>query len=488
MVDSLFSISSSAGIGTSPDVLPDLLGQVNIRKEILRGVKLSTTLLNVGQLWRTSPVDLTEEKQSDLWQYSNECSELDYFISHTWWTAGHMKYIALLVRFGWKSGVVGSLAAALFMFLLVSIDVIPAIAFEQTHILDWKGEVPLGLWCTLLGPPVGLVFGMCPKLWCLDPHVFFDALCINQVDEKVKAEGVYSIAGFLKHSHNFLVLWSPPYFSRLWCVYEVAAFRFFNPNSRIIFSPICHEVAVLYSYLSLWMIANSMLCAKLLSLALDNVYLFATVMFFGTCLFGMVLSYTLRHLIVEKDVLKKQLQCFDIRHASCRSEADRKYIFASVVIWFGSADKFNDYVRTDLRNEIMQCEPFSLSYIYAVTCSFPFFCFFLDELSSFIQARVPLLGILSYALQGLAVVVFVLPISIYWCFRVAKHFSAERYSKAQNSAINIVIGGCFAILTMLNVTFGRIAYHTNFYGCLSYFLAAAMVTWVTFFFPSSATF
>lgn len=371
LMAAIMTSDPQAGI-TSPHKLPDLLGQVNISRELLRGVELTTTLSNRGYLWRKSPVDLSVQEQQGLWHYSHVCSEMDYFISHTWWTPGEMKYIALLVRFGWNCGAVGGLMTALLIFLLVSLNLVPNIHYEKAIVLSWEGTVPIGLWCTLLGPPVGLLLVMCPKLWCVNPDIFFDAVCINQVDEMKKAEGVYSLAGFLKNARKLLVLWSPPYFSRLWCVYEVAAFRFFNPSSQVIFSPLCVQIAVLYSYISLWMIANLLLLAKLLGLALGSVYLSAIVLLVGTLVFGVAISYSLRHLMVERSGLEEQLEFFDIRHASCRDEADRKYIFASVVIWFGSAEKFNEYVRSELRQEIMRIEQASLSYKYALTCSFPF--------------------------------------------------------------------------------------------------------------------
>ena len=45
------------------------------------------------------------------------------------------------------------------------------------------------------------------------------------MDETRKSAGIASLGAFLGASDNFVVLFSPEYFSRLWCCYELAAFR-----------------------------------------------------------------------------------------------------------------------------------------------------------------------------------------------------------------------------------------------------------------------
>merc|ERR1711998_546410 len=54
---------------------------------------------------------------------------------------------------------------------------------------------------------------------------FLDKVCIDQMDETRKSAGIASLGAFLGASDNFVVLFSPEYFSRLWCCYELAAFR-----------------------------------------------------------------------------------------------------------------------------------------------------------------------------------------------------------------------------------------------------------------------
>ena len=62
-------------------------------------------------------------------------------------------------------------------------------------------------------------FGLSPR------YCFLDKVCIDQVDDTRKAAGIASLGAFLGSAENFVVLFSPDYFSRLWCCYELAAFR-----------------------------------------------------------------------------------------------------------------------------------------------------------------------------------------------------------------------------------------------------------------------
>eukprot|EP00415_Alexandrium_ostenfeldii_P002437 UN2437 len=124
-------------------------------------------------------------------------------------------------------------------------DVLPSIYEQEAHILGWRGEVHLYIWCTLFGPPVALMFIFCspilPRLCSNDPVVFLDVACICQTDDRLKDAGIKALRGFLMRSRELHVMWSPEYFSRLWCVYELAAFMRINGAGAIQFRPIFME-------------------------------------------------------------------------------------------------------------------------------------------------------------------------------------------------------------------------------------------------------
>ena len=64
---------------------------------------------------------------------------------------------------------------------------------------------------------------------------FLDKACVRQCSQHsvldadcaaccLKGLGIKSLTGFLKSSQNFVILFDPYYFTRLWCIYELAYF------------------------------------------------------------------------------------------------------------------------------------------------------------------------------------------------------------------------------------------------------------------------
>merc|ERR1719160_1756813 len=86
------------------------------------------------------------------------------------------------------------------------------------------------------------------------PGVFLDKVCIHQTDLELKAEGVKSLAGFLKRSKSALVVYNEHYLRRLWTVYEFATILIVNPEIELRIIPkemapmILSMVAVSYTF------------------------------------------------------------------------------------------------------------------------------------------------------------------------------------------------------------------------------------------------
>merc|ERR1719356_1182884 len=147
--------------------------------------------------------------------------------------------------------------------------------------------------------------------------VFLDQVCINQVDEEKMKKGIYSLAGFLKHSQSMLVLWSPEYFSRLWCVFELAAYLKMNSTGgdRIIFVPIFKEVTLFIIYCFLWLV--NMLFTALSFLLAKNQALLAMSLMISWVIFSLLIAQRLRRFMEHKADLDRQLANFDCTEAKC---------------------------------------------------------------------------------------------------------------------------------------------------------------------------
>ncbi|CAJ1425464.1 unnamed protein product [Effrenium voratum] len=223
---------------TSPFSAKLKLGKVRdlqVDLEILRGISLRRTLRSgAGRLWRRSPVDLALERRAELWGESRPVESFDIFLSHTWQTSGLSKVMSLVLQNGWWAhclfGALGSGLAVVLCYL----ELLPLSAGieDVTH-----------PWAQLFGL-LGSLLGLLGSLYlprCSPDIAFLDVVSIHQTDPALMERGIYGLGGFLRVSRELRVLWSPPYLSRLWCVFELAAYRTANPTGNITLAPLFVE-------------------------------------------------------------------------------------------------------------------------------------------------------------------------------------------------------------------------------------------------------
>eukprot|EP00913_Durusdinium_trenchii_P021170 g19891.t1 len=227
-----------------------------------------------GRLWRWSPLDLREEDRKKLWQRSKQVPGFDTFLI-----------------LGTTSSLLG---------LLGSVYVPNSVS---------RSEV-----------------------------CFLDVVSIHQTDAQLMERGIYGLGGFLKVAKDPELLWSPPYLSRLWCVFELAAYRTANPEGKITLNPLFIES----------------LCG---------------IMFLGN-LAGSVLYTTMQLRKMSQNLGEKIVQLrrhlalglsnFKLSEAECRNDFDREFIYSGIIQWYGSLEAFTAYVRKSLRMELIGCAYFQL--------------------------------------------------------------------------------------------------------------------------------
>ena len=154
----------------------------------------------------------------------------------------------------WLVKVLFGTLAALLMSMLFACGILPG--FSRLAIFP---EIPFSIWGLTTGLLVTLLL-FC--FWRPKQEVFFDRICINPEDQKLKSDAIFSLAGILKASKDaglldptitrgenmspvfcslsqtekvvikdskfgdqeMLVLWDQSWSSRLWCLFELAAF------------------------------------------------------------------------------------------------------------------------------------------------------------------------------------------------------------------------------------------------------------------------
>lgn len=153
-------------------------------------------------------------------------SEFATFISHDWQSSRWLKFLTLLWIFNLRSATITSLVVAVVWGSLMGL-----------------GLVPPAIW-TLFIPWFVFFFVLCfwQRLRGLIRSpvvVFMDKLCISQDNLELKAKGIQGLGAFLDCSKTLTILWSPQYFTRLWCCSDECRDFFFESESERSVFPFC---------------------------------------------------------------------------------------------------------------------------------------------------------------------------------------------------------------------------------------------------------
>jgi len=328
------------------------------RKELLQGVKLNVALENFGKHWSSN-------NNSTQGRVSEEVVGIDDFLSHDWRTDGFSKFIALCFTFNSKPAAILSLVVAITMvavqsnchFLKVRAGIdIPTESVVKI-IANKKYSIETGFLCGTMSPMVfHVVFFFWQttkaKLFRRSTYAFLDKLCIDQEDDTKKLDGVLHLAAFLKASKRFVILWSPRYFTRLWCTYEVAFFLHchtleLKERPQLLFQPVALARALYCVHVALMMIllASSLLGRYEMPLVEMGVFL-------GSILGTVVMIHRFRSLVQDLLDLPRQIDNFAVQDTDCfccasqhlnpdtfqRMHCDRELVHSQLKAWYESEE------------------------------------------------------------------------------------------------------------------------------------------------------
>eukprot|EP00929_Paragymnodinium_shiwhaense_P089001 TRINITY_DN49275_c0_g1_i1.p1 TRINITY_DN49275_c0_g1~~TRINITY_DN49275_c0_g1_i1.p1 ORF type:complete len:653 (+),score=48.72 TRINITY_DN49275_c0_g1_i1:163-2121(+) len=170
---------------------------------MLRATPVSEVLSGFGRHFSGNAA-----KASD-YKLSKSVDEIDDFISHDWRTGRVQKVITLCYIYNRYPAFIASFIAAIPLGLLGSRS-------------DDEGTMARYS-CPFIWLTFFFFWQRMRSLFRRPRFAFLDKLCIHQTDPEQKTEGILGLAGFLGASQRMVVLWSPHYFQRLWCTYELAA-------------------------------------------------------------------------------------------------------------------------------------------------------------------------------------------------------------------------------------------------------------------------
>jgi len=326
-------------------------------------------------LRRFGTVMAQSKGSADTFELSKPCHTISIFLSHSWATPAWFKTVALM----YYANIQRALFAMFFVMaivwtvdltgstyrkpLLANGDFYLAGVDEVAHWPSGHSYIP-GVLAFLVVFVFGQEMPFLPQFRC-----FLDKCCIHQTDEEKKMAGIKLLGAFLNYSDKLVILWQPEYLTRLWCVYELAAFRHIkgSRDGLIDFFPLklplltiglflFHVMATAFyellgPYLMYtewhadWTMEN-------IPVGLRSMYFWV---FMFLCLFFGVYPLVAWFLwkfcclhMEDRKTLLKQLREFRIKNADCYLESDREFVEGQIKIWFGSVSQFEEELRTDI--------------------------------------------------------------------------------------------------------------------------------------------
>lgn len=329
---------------------------------------------------------LSAKEVADLHVQAAVVDCLDDFYSHSWRTSRFDKWATLMLYLNTPAGIAAMVGMAVLWCVLENASVVPALLVN--HYDGFFGAEMTGM-PIVIGYLSGLLFlfqwqrirtgilGLSPRM------SFLDKVCIDQEDEVRKSEGIASLGAFLRFSDNFVLLFSPEYFTRLWCCYELAAFHHIRDSAKqsIIFVPVSYP-RVLFATALVWTVmclpdTFDCLLGPLLGISQDTaMFYFELPGYLVVC----YLQWECQRFVKEQEVIDAQIADFSIAEAECFDPKDRPRVYAEIAKWFGEGDEdlgianFDQYVRTEIRQNMeelarsAQCFGAVLPFTYSYLC------------------------------------------------------------------------------------------------------------------------
>eukprot|EP00438_Fugacium_kawagutii_P014819 Skav234793 [mRNA] locus=scaffold69:145638:146855:+ [translate_table: standard] len=301
---------------------------------------------------------------------------------------------------------------------------------------------------------------LCFFLWRASGSIFFDRICIHQLDQELKAKGILSIGGFIKQSQNMMVVWDSSYVERLWCVFELAAFlksQDEEPSKQLWVRPTFLAPCTLAVYTTLVVGCsfhfavtdggeNPRLGYTLLGL----------VAFAGSVHVLRSHQRSIQRTLVQLEafsVINTKSHCCTLGHREPVSgrvlPCDRSILMKCIVEWFGSIDNFDKEVQSKVRTALAQgLGSGSMPYLWSLAAVTPLVWTQLDA----IAARL-LIGEVMFAahqaLHALAAWFGMFPVVLPFSAMLTKRFQGRKSWLICDLGVTLGIAAVAILLVIL---------------------------------------
>jgi len=396
-----YAAADSAHVVADSSLLSRVLSE-KLDPEISKAVDIVDSLSGFGKKWTgdiTGGLGTSTDGSKDPAQ---SVEAIDDFLSHDWATWGKLKYITLCYAYnGLAASIFAMFVAGVFGALEIFIPSLRRMPAYRQPVAGQNEYVESAGYFGLLAGNISflvvLFFWQHIKraLTRKTYFVFMDKMCIHQTDPELKGKGILGLAGFLRISDRLVILWSPRYFTRLWCVYEIASWMSQGKSLRKVeINPVAEGSFMFANHIGITMLSVMLVwCARFEDLLYYITMASAAV---GACMLPL---HIMRRNVRDLQQMPQQIKSFHFDKAECFCcsvnhiipgtdtviPCDREVIQTKLTQWFkkGKADPialFNNYVRKQLGAHILKRVGGSkVRYTSAVTCCISGILFFSDR-------------------------------------------------------------------------------------------------------------
>ncbi|CAJ1375237.1 unnamed protein product [Effrenium voratum] len=358
----------------------EFMSSKQVLPEIMRSIRPHQAFASCGAALR-----LTEECRGHACEVTESIQD---FWSHAWLGNSWGKFLTLLVLYNGRAALCLANGAALLGLALFLRGALPGYSrgleftdFEGARIAFSVWSLPFGA----AGAAVGLVAWRAPR------RVFFDRLCVDEADRRLQFEAIVSLPGILQRSDSLLVLWDPIWPSRLWCIFELAAFLSLNKGPPRVFPTMMGPCSLGAFFLGVCAMAP----LTLVPVAGFNYILVAACTIGAAAASACPAVSVLRAYYRAVEDMEKKLRTLRIIDTSCACCSrghmkadgtpmlcDKVTICACITQWFGSIEAFEEYVQTDVTDVLVhQLQWCTFRYAWSCALGMPAFWACLDVAS-----------------------------------------------------------------------------------------------------------